>query len=325
MNYLVTADLHLKPETADTVFAVLEEFSAQAQQRGVLTLILLGDVYDVRYTVPIELQNRFLDWVTEQEDLGLHVIILPGNHDQDDTSGRNALEVFARDARVWVMNEPAWNDAGLWLPFRKDPAELATFIQENPRPESSPNIAWLHHGIVGALMNDHVVAGEFDGLHPSVFSSFDTVFCGHWHRHQEIQNIVYVGSPWQTRADEAGQEKGFVWIDDEGWEFVPIRVGSRHHRVRVSPGGVLDVAGFAPGDKVKIVLDDEADAQRVATIAANSGVKAVIEPPKVEYGEDRLGLGEDSDAEEFARAYAREHGKDLDQGRLLDIFKRIAS
>lgn len=325
MSYLISADIHLKPETEDVVFQALTRMSELAEEWGVLYLALLGDIYDIRYTVPIRIQNRFLDWV-EAEQEKREVLILPGNHDQDDAAGRHALEVFRTLPDVQVMSEPVWNEHGLWLPYRRQPLELAAFVEHNPRPEGSNNIAWLHHGIVGALMNDHRVAGELDGIDPHVFEPFDVVFCGHWHRHQEVQNCVYVGSPWQTRADEAGQEKGFIHLDEEGWEFVPIHVGRRHHRVHVGDGGPIARGSVQSGDVVHVVLENQDDAARVVSEFASVGVEARVQPPKQEYGGSRLGLGEAGSEFEYAEAFAKEHAPDdLDQRMLLDLLKEIAS
>lgn len=324
MSYLLTADLHLKPETAETVMEVLDVFLEQAMELQVQTGVLLGDIYDVRYTVPIALQNRFLDWMEQACDTFNEVLILPGNHDQDDLRGRHALEVFGELARV--MTDPVWNEHGLWLPYRRNHAELVEFIQTQPRPDACPNVAWLHHGVQGAIMNNHVVAGELDGLHPDVFDTFDTVFAGHWHRHQEVRNVVYVGSPWQTRADEAGQEKGFVWLDDDGWEHVPIRVGRRYHRVRMQPGvPTPELAEAAPGDRVHLVLEDGVDpVEATKQVQTMTGAEVFIDPPKETYGADRLGLGTAASAVETAHAYMHANAGDLDVTTLAEVFKEVS-
>jgi len=322
VSYLLAADLHLKPETADIVFEVLDVYLQKAEEYNVQTLVLLGDVYDLRYTVPIALQNRVLDWV-ERARQSFELVILPGNHDQDDVAGRHALEVFRAHAQI--MTDPAWNEHGLWLPFRRNISEIIEVVQTQPRPDSSPNVAWLHHGIQGAMMNTNVVAGELDGIPPAVFSGFDTVFAGHWHRHQEVANVVYVGSPWQTRADEAGQEKGFIWIDDDGWEHVPIRVGRRHHRVQMTKGSPNpELAEASPGDRVHLTLDPELDpVEAVKQVKALTGAEVFVDPPKQSYGADRLGLGTSASAAETARAYALTHAGELDSAGLLEALAEV--
>lgn len=318
MRYLIASDIHLKPESSETVGKVLSAITDLITERSVDDVVLLGDVYHVRYRVPIRLQNQLWDWLTDVTEMGVRVHILPGNHDQDDVSGRNALEVF-QGPDVDVYTEPTRNGHGLWLPYRKDVDELVALALEGP--EDFPAVAWLHHGIVGAMMNDHVVAGELDGINPDVFAAFDVVFAGHWHRHQEVGPVVYVGSPWQTRADEAGQAKGVVLFDEDGWEFVEIPGTPRHHRVRVLAGG--SAPHVATGDTVHVVLDDPDDSARVASEIREAGAIPHVAPPELTFNEARLGLRSSDSPLEAARAYARENAGDLDVDGLLSTLESL--
>ena len=306
--------------------AVLNEFTRHANEKNIDNMMIVGDIYDVRYAVPVVIQNALMDWVSAQT---CTVHIIPGNHDQESVQGRNALEVLGLAPHVNVYTEPTWTKHGCALPYRVNVQDLITFINENPCPKGCLNVAWLHHGVIGAKMNDHVIAGELDGIHPDALKSFDVVYAGHWHRHQEVpnSNVVYIGSPRQVHADEAGQEKGFLWMDYSGWEHVEIRVGKRHHRLRLTAGGTLDTSGIAPGDIVHATVEDEADTQRVAAALGLTGATVRLAPPEQAFREDRLGLGPGATALETARSYAVEAGghQGLDTAELLRVLAVVTA
>jgi DNA repair exonuclease SbcCD nuclease subunit len=249
------SDLHLRPESEDVVFSVLEQAAAMAVKTG-HSIGVLGDVWHVRYAIPVYLLNRMRRFLKES---GAAWYILPGNHDQIDIAGNHALEVFSDLPNVKVFHEPTWHlGTGCWLPYRKRPQDLVDWIQANPnpRPDVGPDVAHLHHGIVGAHMNNGAVAGELDGLRPDQLP-FSRVYCGHWHRHQEIAQCVYVGSQWQTRADEAGQVKGVVVSElvfpsktGPSFRFVPLDVGRRHHRIEAFTA--QEIQAVRAGDTVRV-------------------------------------------------------------------------
>lgn len=321
MRYLFTADVHLDSKTEDFVFPVLDHMFSAAKDLNVDYLGILGDVYHVRHTVPVATQNKLANWLyTTAQDIP--ILILPGNHDQIDIEGRHALEVMAHIPNVTMYTEMCWDEHGLWLPFRRDREVLLNFIKENPKPFSSTNVAFLHHGIEGAFMNDHTKATSLDGIPPEAFTSFEYVFMGHWHRHQVIKNCVYCGSPWQTRADETGQQKGFVLFDSDTmkWEFIPCAIGRKFHKSSIQD---LDTSSLKTGDRVTILLDKEDDPEEVVSKLATLGVEVVLKAKDSKSEINRLGLDFNSSAETYAKKYAEQHysGKDLD--KCLEVLKVI--
>jgi hypothetical protein len=284
---LYFSDLHMRPESEDTCFAVLEAMLAAEAQTG-HAVGFLGDFWHVRYSVPVYLLNRVRETLKRFRNL----YILPGNHDQYDVAGRHALEVFQDLPNVRVFSEPTWDvHTGCWLPYRKHPEELARWVANNPRPEGCPDVAHLHHGIVGASMNNHAVAGEADGLHPEALP-FARVYCGHWHRHQTIAQCVYVGSQWQTRSDESGQVKGMVMSDTAGsaatstrFQFIPVNLGPAFHRVEAFTA--QEIAGIHAGDTVRVPSGTSAKMVKALT---DLGAEVFMEPAAPAQVGPRLGV-----------------------------------
>ena len=79
-----------------------------------------------------------------------------------------------------------------------------------------------------------------DGLPQDVFAKFDKVLCGHYHKQQNVgSNITYLGSPWMTRADEAGQPKGFAEWDGKTLTRHNREYGRKFHKFEF--GGPMNI------------------------------------------------------------------------------------
>ena len=310
---ILTADWHLRPETADTIWQLMDLLEDRAFLDGDRMVFHLGDLYHVRYQVPVALQNDLVDKLKSAGDRkGIEYHILPGNHDQVDVAGRNALEVLDHLPNVHVHSDPTvlgGREPIALFPFRRDLRAYEQTIQEAP----DGCLAFCHHGIEGAMMNSHVVAGEGDGIKPAWFKKFGTVFLGHWHRHQQVANCVYVGSPWQTRADEAGQAKGYVQLDLEtqAWKFHEVRVGPRHFK------GDFDVGEVKEGDKV--YTDDP----EVAETLRKSGAIVTLDKPTESFA-PRFALPAGATTRAYAEKYVAERGGDLDPAQLMAVFDEVA-
>lgn len=309
---ILTADLHLKPESASAVFDVLRTVRDLAKKTDGRAAVL-GDLWHVRYSVPVDLLNAFDAFLDEEPDVLW--TLLPGNHDQIDVAGQHAMQVFSRP-NVVVQAVPCEDETGLWLPYRKDIQQYGDVIQK-----SGARFAFVHHGLQGARMNSGIVAGELDGVPPSWFQKFQNAFFGHWHLHQQVQNCVYVGSPYQTRSDEHGQAKGVIDLDltSGAWKFVPLDVGAKF--IDAPTPEALAKAVVRPGDVVKL---PHGVAQALVDDLVKRGAEVRIAAPVVQTS-PRFGLGDNATMRDYAAAYIAKERGDLDPAKLLTIFDETMS
>lgn len=200
------SDLHLAPHTATWVFQALADMREDAKAHGGPT-VLAGDIWDQPKVVDVPLLNRLRDELRAFPGL---VVVVPGNHDQYGESWRNACEALAGD-NVRVVNEPQLvEDVGLCIPYT-DPAAWASIVAGSRRHLGTPKlppIVVAHQGFKGSYLNSMVrdrtgirVDGVLDGL---------VVVTGHYHMPQNVAQVIYCGSPYQTSHAETGQVKGFL-------------------------------------------------------------------------------------------------------------------
>lgn len=319
---LILSDLHLREETADTVCdQILPDVRKIAPEDGTQTIAILGDVFHVRYHVSVRLLLRLRDELNRGGEAGLSYIIIPGNHDQIDVHGRNVLEHLDDLPHVSVYTEPTWDEYGLWFPYRKP--ELVPELLNcalDLGDVADLNVLFIHHGVKGAWMNDNVQ--NVDGLELEPYS-FGTIVCGHYHRHQKVgKNVWYVGSPYQTRADEAGQPKGYCMWDGNQLTFHEMNWGRKYHKLE-AVAGTLDLQGVQPGDEVRVTVKTEVEAEALGKTLSGLEVTHVI-TVAAKSQEARLAVEDGASLETFAEAYVEASPTELDKKKLLSTFRQIA-
>ena len=316
---ILFSDLHLKPESEDVCFEVLAKVRELAEKSKDKRVGFLGDFWHMRYQVPVHLLNRLHEEFVRFQEAEITLLILPGNHDQIDVLGANALEVFEAFDHVNVFTEPAVVDGILWMPYRRDPLEVQHAL-DWARKQKIKNV-FAHLPIQGALQNNN--HADTDGLPVGMFKGFRSVMLGHYHKQQTIANgmACYVGSPYQTRADEWGQEKGFVeWHPNKKFTRHNFVFGKRYHRIDGLPMAPLE--GIGPEDHVKIVVQTEAEAKELRK--DNLGAKElVIEVKESETTAPRFGFAKGTTLTEYASAFVEEHKGAADPKDLLRIFEEV--
>jgi DNA repair exonuclease SbcCD nuclease subunit len=323
---LLFSDLHLKPESEQIVLGeVLPGIREACERHNDRFVGFLGDFYHLRYTVDVRLQNAVRDELKLWHTRGIQLWVLPGNHDQVDLQGRNALEVFDALPNVQVWTEPTWTHFGLWVPYRARHQDIQAAIAiPNPYPKKWPNVLFLHHGLRGAFMNN--LMADPDGLPVEMFQTFDAVLCGHYHKRQQIGDRAwYIGSPWQTKADELGQPKGYAVWDGKALKYVDCDWGPKHYKLIVeSPDQKIDLSFVRPQDKVRVeVRHAGVDTEKMAAQIAATGVLPVIDHNIEHKVEARL--GDANSIEEYVARYAGMFADEqkLDVTRLVQTFVEL--
>jgi DNA repair exonuclease SbcCD nuclease subunit len=241
---VIFSDLHLREQSEDVCFRVLEWIERAAVEDD-KRVVFCGDWWHIRYQLNVRLLNRVARVMRRWRERGIRVDLLPGNHDQVDVAGANALEVFGAFDNVTVWSEPGVSVDDEWgfVPYRKDQDEQieGLLAVANERPK----IIFGHLGLRGATMNNGRKDPDGIGL-PSLGAR---LILGHYHKHHG-GGIAgkgaweYVGSPYQTSYGEAGNVCGCLM----GGEFVPIDVGAPKHYILEWDPAVSDEPPENPGE-----------------------------------------------------------------------------
>ncbi len=315
MKLLMFSDLHLRPESEDVCFKVLEDVYKTAHELNVDAVGFLGDFWHLRYQVPVDLLNRVADWVRMMSS-NISLMMISGNHDQINPSGDSALDIMS-DCGAEIFRLPTRNEYGLWLPYRKD-SDVIRELVTSSKVSSDSKVLYGHIPIFGAQMNNLI--HDTDGLPADLFSDWNRVFLGHYHKRQTHgSNIQYLGSPWQTRIDEYNQDKGYTLYDTvaDSVTFIPRVIGKRYWRL---DGKELKSAPIQAGDHVKCVVGPEESKEMTPvyqSIANEAGIDIVFEDKVQKSPEMRFNMSGGATMTEYALQYIEDHEKDEDRKALL--------
>lgn len=298
---LLFSDLHVNPQSEHTCFEVLEAVLNHAHRIDA-TVCFLGDWWDHVYrngTLQTDMQNRFIRFFSSKWDVP--TLMIPGNHDYCDASEReHALTAFQYACpQITIFEVPTVHQNILWIPWRRKHEDLIKALNSG----GDIKCIFGHFDIVGALLNNTRVSDE--GLRPAEFPPGLPIYSGHYHKPQKHEQVVFVGSPYQTTQAECGQQKRLLILDTESdyKEFVEIPINFGPSRFKVS--NVEDIPDtIAQRDIVTVKLasgepvpDKIVDLRRKGVIVK---IKRVAEARPV-----RFEMKPDTRPEELLDAYAK--------------------
>jgi len=223
------------PNNADKWFKVHREYfsdflipllKSRVQPGDII--VHLGDLFDNRNVIPINLMNYTLDIVEEISKIApFHIII--GNHDlySKSTGEINSVRPFKHIDNIFIYDTPTKIQFEginiLMVPYIDNRKEQISIINNNKDCEylfchSDLNGAKLHLTSAGHRNADKIDIEDFKG--------FRKVYSGHYHIVQREQNFTFVGSIFQMDRNDYNDQKGIFVIDveNEEEEFIENKV-----------------------------------------------------------------------------------------------------
>lgn len=319
---LLFSDLHLKMESMHVCQTVLDRVLQEADRLGTKTVGFLGDWYHLRYAVPVVVQNAVIAWLEAARAQGIEIILLPGNHDQVDEVGRNALEVFTGWPNVKVYSEPTVDEWGAWVPYRKP-----EFIPEILEQVRAPGrVLFAHLPVRGAMMNN--LKEDEHGIPLGKFKGFRQVILGHYHKQQTFLGGMahYVGSPYQTRADEWGQEKGFALWTGKAFHRLQQDIGPKYHRLSIDQLQEGALVPWGPQDTVRLAVPEVTP--ELKKWAEQTDGHVILEDQSEHVVQTRFAFKEGTTLQEYVNQYMLDTApkdKTLDQNVLWAQWQELNS
>lgn len=315
------SDLHMHERSLAVTIRVMAGMREEAVQNGWREVGFTGDWFHLRDLMPLQVYSAYVDELDRYNAAGIRIIQIPGNHDIYNVQSRHGLEALRTHPALRLYERPTVDRWGYWVPYM---AELDDVRRALDLHRGRGLAVFWHGPMLGAHMNDHCVADR--GLAVADFEGYAVAVLGHFHGRQAFGHVAYVGSPWETRADEAGQPKGYAVLRGGSRLEYHDRVwGPRHHRAEGDADDVIaQLLAARAEDRVRAVVP-EADVARVSRALAGRFEDYSVVPSKVEAGAARpLPAGGFTLRDHAARLVEARAG-DLDRGELMRTFDELAA
>lgn len=200
-------------------------------------IVHLGDLFDNRNVIPINLLNYGMDLVEEISKIApLHIII--GNHDlwSKSASEINSVRPFRYIPNVDIYDKTSIFEYNglkiLMMPYIEKRLEQIELIQKF----KNCDYLFCHSDLNGCKMHLTSVAHKnTDKIDIQEFKTFRKVRSGHIHLTQENGNFKFVGSIFQMDRNDLGDQKGITIIDtkDDSETFIPNKISPIFKKFRV--------------------------------------------------------------------------------------------
>jgi len=210
---IFTNDLHIDRDIwVDITINYLSKLEEYATQYKIKTIIFGGDVFEKASKIRNEVFVPFFLKLMELKEKGFELYFILGNHDIFNDYNDSIVETFAPFGTVIKDSATLTIDN-----FQYD---LLSYTKDETKIPNKSKVLLTHLSIADFQFDNGYEADQKNGMSTDLFSNYDLVVSGHFHRHQEKKNIVYVGSPFQHNFGEEGQQKGFLVLDKDSYQFV---------------------------------------------------------------------------------------------------------
>lgn len=208
-------------------------------------IVHLGDLFDNRNVIPINLLNYAMDIVEKIAEIApLHILV--GNHDSwhKSSSEINTIRPFKHINNVYIYDKTSkieYNNLNiLMMPFIEKKSEQVKLIKDN----KDCHYLFCHSDLNGAKMHLSSVAHRnLDKIDVEEFSNFRKVYSGHLHITQVQKNFTFVGNNFQMDRNDLGNSKGIIVLntDNDTEEFIENNISPKFVKVYIKTEDDIDI------------------------------------------------------------------------------------
>lgn len=204
-----------------------DRFFPYLDEHGIDVILNAGDHLDNRKTINVLAGQRFSStWIKNLCDRNIQEHSILGNHTvyYRNTNKVNSLDQFYKDKdnlHLYTVSPEEVEIGGIvWgmIPWitTDNKEECLEFIRT-----TKAQILFGHFEIIGFYMDGGHKCET--GISVSELKRFDRVFSGHFHKKQTLNNVSYLGTPYDLTYADIGETKGFHVFDTEtmDMEFIP--------------------------------------------------------------------------------------------------------
>ena len=220
MKIALVTDTHAGVRGDSDTFADYQEkfwydvFFPSLEEHGIKQIVHLGDITDRRKWISYKTLDRFRGVIDHMRH-GYDLSVIIGNHDTyyKNTNRINSMDCLF-DSDIEIYHEATEVSFGgleiLFVPWINAGNHEDTMKKIK---NSTSTVCFGHLNLAGFPMARGLLNTE--GMDRKVFRQFDMVFSGHFHTRSHLDNIWYLGSPYEQTWIDYGDKRGFHIFDTE--------------------------------------------------------------------------------------------------------------
>lgn len=269
LKFIFTGDLHLSLYSNDRIDkgtglplrlsmlkTVLYNIAEYALLSELHIIIIAGDVFHTKSIIHSLAQSVLLDFIRNFTQIKF--IIIDGNHDLSSRSGSgvSALKCLDNEPNVQMLHKAEQIENILFVPWGPN------MINEIKRGTSEYLVA--HIGLNDAQLSNGI--SIVSDIRLKDLKTYKQCLFSHYHKPQEVGNVIYVGSPIQLDWGEKHEEKRFLIVDtDTGKIDSELTQGyKKYFEFEITKANKVEVIKTAKflqdnGNFVKIIKREEVD------------------------------------------------------------------
>jgi DNA repair exonuclease SbcCD nuclease subunit len=202
---VLISDIHFNLNSLPIASLALRKAVLKAEELNV-PLIIAGDLNDTKALIRAEVMNELM---TILMNTSAFVYILSGNHDLvNEKSSAHGLS-YLNFTNTYIIDYPQEINGFNFIPYRSsNDAFIEAISKFHPG-----SLVIAHQGFLGAFMGDYVQ--DKTSVDPKIVQQY-RIISGHYHRHQNIGSVTYIGSPYTITYGEANDgPKGYLILNDD--------------------------------------------------------------------------------------------------------------
>lgn len=240
---------------------------AVKQDEAIDHIIFMGDWFENRSSINIQVLSRAYDALVRLTELGLPIFMIVGNHDcyYRHTRDIHSLHMYRHLPNVTVI------DKLTTINTSAGEALLAPYLFHHEyetvkQSHGEVPVWWGHFEFNGFVITGHDIKMQ-TGADPTAFVAQRRIFSGHFHKQQTVGNVTYIGNAFPTTyGDQGDYNRGcatyeyatdelslLVWTDCP--KFTRVRASSLAKKCTLPQGArvkCVDDVGMAHQDAVDL-------------------------------------------------------------------------
>lgn len=275
---VLISDVHYSLGTlalADKAFRTAIDKAAELR----VPLVDCGDITNDKALLRAEVMNALIETMRYANDKDVKVYLLVGNHSLvNEKAKEHALNFLS--PYVTVVSAPASIDGFNFIPYQSSKEDFLAALNQFPKKCT----VITHQGFMGAFMGEYVQ--DKSSVDPSLCLDY-TIFSGHYHKHQSLQTVTYIGNPYTLSFAEANDgPKGFLILNHNN-TYTRVYTNLRKHvTCAVDVGSIGKIKDINPSDLVWVKLEGlEEDLVKVNKIKLS---ESLFDTPPVVFKLDKV-------------------------------------